>query len=98
MTRREEYINKLAAQLKEWSAKIDELQAKGAKAKAEMKTEYEKQVKTLRVKQEAAKVKLQELTGASEEAWEGIKISSDRIWDELKTAISNTVDKFKKAA
>ena len=40
MKSREEYIDKLAAQLKEWSAKIDELESKARAAKADAKTGY----------------------------------------------------------
>jgi outer membrane murein-binding lipoprotein Lpp len=42
MKSREEYIDKLAAQLKEWSAKVDELESKACAAKADAKTEYQK--------------------------------------------------------
>ena len=52
MGKKEAYIEKLEAQLREWSSKIDELQARADKAKADVKLEYEKQIGELRTKQE----------------------------------------------
>ena len=52
MGKKEAYIEKLEAQLREWSSKIDELKARADKAKADVKLEYEKQIGELRTKQE----------------------------------------------
>ena len=94
--KREEYIDKLAAQLKEWSAKVDELESKANAAKADMKTEYEKQIKQMKDKRDTAMQKLQELKGASNEAWDTLKAGSEVAWTELKNAVTAAKDKFKK--
>ena len=41
MSTKEVYIEKLEAQLKEWSAKIDVLEAKAEKAEADTKIKYQ---------------------------------------------------------
>jgi len=92
--KKEEYIDKLAAQLKEWSAKVDELESKALAARADMKTEYEKQIKQVKDKRDTAMQKLQELRGASTEAWDTLKAGSEAAWADLKNAVAAAKDKF----
>jgi len=98
MQKREEYIDKLAMQLKEWSGKIDELEAKARSAGADMKTEYEKQIVQLKGKRDEAMTKLQELKGSSAEAWDALKAGAESAWAEMKNAVTAAKEKFKKTA
>jgi uncharacterized coiled-coil DUF342 family protein len=95
MKSREEHIDQLAAQLKEWSAKIDELESKARVAKADVKTNYENQIRQLKDKRDAAMQKLQELKGASAEAWEILKAGAETSWADLKKAVTAASEKFK---
>jgi len=95
MKSREEYIDQLAAQLKEWSAKIDELESKARTAKADVKTGYENQIKQLKDKRDAAMQKLQELKGSSSEAWDILKAGAETSWADLKKAVTDAAEKFK---
>ena len=95
MKSREEYIDQLAAQLKEWSAKIDELESKARTAKADVKTGYENQIKQLKDKRDGSMQKLQELKGASAEAWEILKAGAETSWADLKKAVTAASEKFK---
>ncbi len=96
MKSREEYIDKVAAQLKEWSARIDELESKASAAKADMKTGYENQIKQLKDKRDASMQKLQELKGASGDAWETLKTGAEAAWADLRTAVTAAKERFKK--
>lgn len=96
MKSREEYINKLAAQLKEWSAKVDELESKANVAKADVKTEYERQIRQMKDKRDIAMQKLQELKGASTDAWDTLKAGSEAAWGDLKNAVTAAKERFKK--
>jgi outer membrane murein-binding lipoprotein Lpp len=96
MKSREEYIDKLAAQLKEWSAKVDELESKAHGAKADAKAEYEKQIRQMKDKRDTATQKLQELKGASSDAWDTLKAGSEAAWADLKSAVTTAKEKFKK--
>ena len=96
MGKREEYIDKLASQLKEWSAKVDELESKARAATTDAKTEYEKQIKQLKEKRDDATKKLQELKGSSAEAWDALKVGSETAWTEFKNAVNAAKEKFKK--
>jgi predicted nucleic acid-binding Zn-ribbon protein len=95
MKSREEYIDKLAAQLKEWSTRIDELEAKAGAAKADAKTSYDKQIAQLKDQRDAAAKKLQELKGASAEAWDVLKAGAETAWADLKNAVTAAKEKFK---
>jgi uncharacterized coiled-coil DUF342 family protein len=95
MKSREEYIDQLASQLKEWSAKIVELESKTRTAKADMKTSYENQIRQLKDKRDAAMQKLQELKGASSDAWDTLRAGAETSWADLKKAVTAAADKFK---
>ena len=91
----EAYKRKMEAQLKEWSAQIDLLEAKAVNAGADIKVMRAKQLHELRAKQRVASEKMKELGKASGAAWEQVKTTADNIWDELKTGIADAHSKFK---
>jgi uncharacterized coiled-coil DUF342 family protein len=95
MKSREEHIDKLAAQLKEWSSKIDELESKARAAKADVKTGYENQIRQLKDKRDVAMQKLQELKGASNDAWDTLKSGAETAWTDLKNAVTAARERFK---
>lgn len=92
---RDAYKQKMAAQLKEWSAQIDLLEAKVENAGADMKVKRAKQLHELRAKQHAASEKMKELGRASGEAWEQAKETADKIWEDLKAGVAAAHSKFK---
>ena len=97
MKNREEYIDKLAVQLKEWSAKIDELESKARTAKADAKISYENQIGQLKEQRDTAMQKLQELKGSSSEAWDTLKAGAETAWSDLQKAVTEAKEKFKKS-
>jgi predicted nuclease with TOPRIM domain len=90
---REEYQEKIEAQLKEWAARLEELKGKAAKAKAEAREELSKQVDKLRASQEEAQRKLQELREAGAETWGKVKPHLDKGMEDLKKAWDRLVSK-----
>jgi uncharacterized coiled-coil DUF342 family protein len=98
MKSREEYIDRMSKQLKEWSAKIDELESQIGTAGAEMKSAYEERILAIKEKRDAMSRKLQELRNSSGDAWKTLAAGMDSAWDELKDAFKSAKDKFKKAA
>jgi len=89
------YQNKMEAQLKELSAKIDLLEAKVGSAKADMRVVQAKELHELRSKWRVATEKMKELENSSGEAWEQVKETADQIWEELKSGVSKAHDKFR---
>ncbi len=92
---REAYKQKLSAQLKEWSAQIDLLEAKAANVGADVKVKRAEQLQELRVKQRAASEKMQELGRSGGVAWEQAKTTADKIWDDLKAGVADAHSNFK---
>jgi len=93
--KREAYIEKLAAQLKEWNVQIDGLIAKAEKAKTDAGAEYTRQIENLNQKKETAAKKLEELKGKGEGAWEDIAAGMEKVLDDLKATFDNIKTRFK---
>lgn len=91
----EAYKQKMAAQLQEWSAQINLLEAKVENAGADVKVRRAAALHELRAKQRAASEKMEELGKASGEAWEQVKVTADQIWEDLRTGVAEAHSKFK---
>lgn len=91
----EAYKQKKAAQLKEWGAQINLMEAKLENVEADMQVKRAEQIKALRAQQQAASEKLKELGKASGEAWEQVKATADKVWDDLKNGVADAHSKFK---
>lgn len=91
----EAYRQKMSAQLKEWNAQILLLEAKMENVSADMKVKRAEQLHALRAKQSAAAEKMQELGKASGAAWEQVKQTADKVWEDLKTGLAEAQSKFK---
>lgn len=89
------YKLKRSAQLKEWGAQLDLLEAKAENAGADIKVRHAVALDELRSKQRTAAWKMQELERASGEAWTEIKETADSIWEELKTGMAKAHATFK---
>ena len=89
------YKQKMAAQLKEWTAQINLLEAKIENAGADMKVKSADVLKELKIKQRAASEKMKELEKSSEQAWDQVKDTADKLWDDLKRGVENAHSKFK---
>jgi outer membrane murein-binding lipoprotein Lpp len=96
MKNREEYIDKLAAQLKDWSAKIDEMEVKARAMKEDAKVKYETQIRELKDQRDAAMRQLHELKGASGDAWDVVKTGVETAWSDLQKALTEAKQKFQK--
>ena len=95
MTTRHDYIEKFKTKLDEWDIEINELEAKALKAKADIKYELEDQLTSLRHKRDLARLKMNEVKEASEEAWVDIKAGADEAWGSLKEAIEKAWSHYK---
>jgi len=91
----EAYKQKLAAQLKEWSAQISLMEAKVENAEADLRIKRLDVINDLRAKQRVATEKLKELEKSSGDAWDQVKITAEKIWADLKDGIADAHAKFK---
>ena len=94
-TKKEEYIDKTAKQLKEWSAKIDEMETRMARTSAEVKAGYETFIKDTKKKRDDLSHKLHELGETGGDAWDALKTGIEAASKDLKHAIEAARDKFK---
>ena len=89
------YKEKMNAQLNEWNAQIDVLEAKAESAGAGLKVKRAEVIRDLRAKQNAASAQMTELDQATGEAWDKVKETADKLWDDLKTGLSAAHSKFR---
>ncbi len=69
MTDRDEYVQKLKAQIDEWNAEAARWEERARQAQGGIKTEYERQLETFREKSKQATAELARLQHASADAW-----------------------------
>jgi archaellum component FlaC len=89
------YKQKREAQLKEWGAQINLMEAKLENVSADMKVKGAEQIQALRAQQHSASEKMKELGKATGEAWEDVKTTADKVWDDLKSGVAEAHSKFK---
>ncbi len=95
MKSKNEYIDILAAQLKELSAEIDVLTEKADNAAEQVKQNSAADLQALRAKKAAAIEKMEELEESHGEAWRELKHTADKVWEDLRTGLSAASAKFK---
>ena len=89
------YKQKREAQLKEWGAQINLMEAKLENMTADLKVKRAEQIQALRAQQHNASEKMRALGKASGEAWEQVKVTADKVWDDLKSGVADAHSKFK---
>ena len=95
MVKKEEYIDKLSAQLKELNIKIDQLKDKAGKGPAELKIAINKEVEVLNKMMKDAGKKLQEIKEKSGPAWKVFAEGANKAWNDLREAVHQAGEKFK---
>ena len=96
MMNRDEYVQKLKAQLDEWNVEAKKWEHKAQEAQAHMKTEYEKQLATLNSRREAALYQMKLLQNASQDAWQDMMKGADQAWKSMQEAFDRARSHFDK--
>lgn len=91
---RDAYLEKAKAQLDEWNADLDKLEARAREAKADAKIKYDEQITAVRERRDNANQKFAEIQSASEDAWENLKQGAEDAWSSLKEAITKAKSQF----
>jgi chromosome segregation ATPase len=95
MATKEAYRQKLEAQLAEWDARLEVLNARARKASADARIDYENELQGLKRQRERARDTLAELGRRSENAWEDVKTGAERAWDDMASALDKVAARFK---
>lgn len=84
---REAYIDKLAAKLKEYDARVSELQAKIEAADADARIEHRRQLDEIESRKSDLQKNLEEAKRSGSKAWEELKGGLERSWKDLEVAL-----------
>jgi hypothetical protein len=95
MSDRETYKEKMKAQLEEWKVEIGKLKEKAGRLGEKAGEKLSTQVIALEGKVQEGRKKLDELAGATEEAWDSVKEGVESIWASVKKAFQETDEKKK---
>jgi RNA-splicing ligase RtcB len=79
MSTKDEYIATMKAQLDEWGAQIDALEAKADEIRQDARENYEEQLSALRIKRMEGEQNLKEMRLASETAWADLKAETENV-------------------
>ena len=96
MLNREEYVQKLKAQLDEWNAEAKKWEQKAQEAQSHMKGEYEKQLAQLNSQREQALYQMKLLQNASQDAWQDMMKGADQAWKSMQEAFDRARSHFDK--
>jgi chromosome segregation ATPase len=85
---------RLEEQLKEWGVDLQKLKSRANQAKADAKTEIDREISTLRAKLNEAQKKLVELKTAGDAASVEMRKGVENAWVEMKKAFESAAAKF----
>ena len=87
------YLDQKAAQLKEWSAKVDVLKARVTQGTAGIRIEFHNQIESWQQKEPLLRQKIEELRSAGTDTFESVKSKVQHAWDEVSTLVESLGDK-----
>ena len=95
MSKKDEYLSAMEAQMKQWDAAVDQMTAKSQLLSADARAAYEKQVKALRADRDLAYEKMQELRTANESAWQHMQSGMETAWTSMQNALDKAMKQYK---
>lgn len=95
MNPRDEYLEKLKAQLDQWNGQMAAWQATTRQATSEAKTELEKQMGIMQSRADDLVYRMELLKSASTEAWQEIASGADEARKTMQDAVEKARLRFK---
>ena len=96
MTKRDDYVEKLKAQLDQWNVEVAKWEAKAKVAQAGARSEYEAQLEAFRRQRDQATEQLRKVQSASGEAWVEMVRGADEAWASMRKAFEKARSQFQK--
>jgi hypothetical protein len=96
MKTRDEYAEKLKAQIDNWNTEVTKWEAKARTAHAEMKPEIDRQLEILRQHRESAMYQMKLLQAAAGDAWVDLAKGADEAWAAFREAVEKASTHFRK--
>jgi lipid II:glycine glycyltransferase (peptidoglycan interpeptide bridge formation enzyme) len=91
---RDEYVNKLKAQLDAWNAEAEKWEAKAKEAQASARVEYERQLAAFRRQRDEALEQMRKIQAASGDAWQQLTRDADQAWEKMREMYEKTSAQF----
>ena len=91
MDKRTEYVERLSAHMAEWDSQIDLIKDRAESAAPETKFEYSNSIAALQLKRGEIAVKLQGISSANDDEWEGLKTGTEHALGEVRTIFHNVI-------
>lgn len=95
MSSREEYVEKMKAQLDQWNAEIGKWEAKARETQAEARADLDKRIDAVRQQREQAMYQMKLLQGAAGEAWIEMMRGTDEAWARMREAFDKASSHFR---
>lgn len=96
MENRELYRQKYEAQMHEWSAKLEGMKAQTEKLTVQAKLDVKPHLDAVHAKFDAAKARLSEIAGATDQKWHEVMKEADLAWNDLKSAAEGALDAMRR--
>lgn len=95
MSDRDIYVEKAKAQLEQWNAEIDKLQAKAREANADAQKTYEDQIAEMKKNRDQMEEKLREMRSATEESWKDMQSGFEAAWKSMQDSVEKAMSRFR---
>ncbi len=95
MSKRDEYVEKMKAQLDQWNAEIAKWEAKAREAQAGGRAEYDKRLEAVREQRERAMYQLRLIQSAAGDAWQDLMRGTDEAWARMREAFDKASSHFR---
>ena len=95
MSKRDEYIEKMKAQLDQWNADIAKWEAKSGDVQSGARAEFDKQLEALRAQRDQAMYQMKLLQAAACDAWLELMRGTDEAWARMREAIEKASSHFR---
>lgn len=94
-TSKEEYVDRMKANLEERGIDIKDLMARAEGAEATARSQYLQQLDNLRALQDTASQALQSLVETGESTWRGVAGTVDKAYENLRTAVDAALNRLR---
>ena len=94
MSKRDEYVEKMKAQVDQWNAEVAKWDAKTREVQAEARTEYEKRLEAFRQQRDHALPQLRKVQAAAGDAWVELARGADQAWARMREAFEKASSHF----
>jgi uncharacterized coiled-coil DUF342 family protein len=94
--KRDEYVEKMKAQIDDWNGKLQQWEQEVDKAQSGAKAQYQAQIDTMRRQRDEAIKRLDEMRSASEAAWKDLSLGFENAWKSLADSFDKAWSEFKR--